>query len=44
MTAMAEKYRIAKLEAAREKIRAETFKPRQTPPSYDTLSRLFCRI
>jgi hypothetical protein len=29
---MAEKDRVEKLEAAIEKIRAETFKPKQTPP------------
>jgi hypothetical protein len=32
MTAMAEKDRVEKLEAAIEKIRAETFKPKQTLP------------
>jgi hypothetical protein len=32
MTVMAEKDRIAKLEAAIKKIRAATFKPRQTLP------------
>jgi hypothetical protein len=32
MTAMAEKDRVEKLEAAIEKIRAETFKPKQILP------------
>jgi hypothetical protein len=32
MTAMADKDRVEKLEAAIEKIRAETFKPKQTLP------------